>query len=403
MYCENCQLEIKDQAEKQCPLCGGPLSESPATEAMADKAGGIDLESMLQDDSAAFVLDDEDESLGMAPESQAVPENFILAPNGGDQKPGAAGPAQTSGAIAFSDDSSAEMLDQVLQEYDPLVDEHFKAKKTGSKSPTAILLVALLVCALGGGAYYYFMMREPAAPAPVAPVKIAKPQKQDAVLDKVLRKEPLPAQATQQQATDNATLAAKKADEAKPAQEIEKKTEPPVVAQQPAAVQPVEPAAPSKTPEKAARHEKVPPESAQDKKAPAPPALSVSQSPVAPPAPAVPEQKTAALAKPAADEAKKPVEPAAAQAEKPPVTAAGKPVFSILTGSFRSQSNAAAEADRFNKLGFEARTLKVDLKGKGQWHRVLIGSWTRRADALQAVNDVRRKTGKKDATVVAVE
>ncbi len=145
--------------------------------------------------------------------------------------------AQTSGTIAFSDDSSADMLDQVLQEYDPLVDEHFKVKKTGSKSTTTLLLILLLVCALGGGAYYYFMMREQEAPAPVVPVQIARPQKKDAVLDKVLRKEPLSAR---QQAADNATQAAKKPDEAQPAQTAEKKIEAPVIAvQQPADVNPL--------------------------------------------------------------------------------------------------------------------------------------------------------------------
>lgn len=381
MYCENCQLEIKEQDEKQCPLCGGPLSESPATGTVSDKAAGIDFESLMQDDASAFVLDDDDES--GEPAGQAVPETFSPGTNLGEQRTSAVDLAQTSGTIAFSDDSSADMLDQVLQEYDPLVDEHFKVKKTGSKSTTPLLLILLLVCVLGGGAYYYFMMGEQEAPAPVAPVKIARPQKKDAVLDKVLRKEQLSAQ---QQAADNATQAAEKPDEAQHVQTAGKRPEAPVIAvQQPADVQPVEPAAPAKTPEKAARQDKRQPEAAMEKTEPA---TSEPQAAVAPAPASVP------AAKPAAEEAKKSTEPAAA---------AGKPVFSVLAGSFRSQSNAEAEAGRIRKLGFDARTLKVDLKGKGQWHRVLIGSWPRRADAVQAVNDVRRKTGKKDANVIAVE
>jgi cell division protein FtsN len=390
MYCENCQLEIKEQDEKHCPLCGGPLSELSAAGTASDKTAGIDFESLLQDDAPAFVLDDDDES--GEPAGQALPEMFSPGTNLGEHRTSAAGLAQTSGTIAFSDDSSADMLDQVLQEYDPLVDEHFKVKKTGSKSTTTLLLILLLVCVLGGGAYYYFMMAEQEAPAPVAPVKVARPQKKDAVLDKVLRKEQLSAQ---QQAADNATQAAKKSEEAQPAQTAEKRPQAPVIAvQQPADVQPAEPAAPATMPEKAAPRDRRQPEAAMEKTEPAPaaPQVAVAPAPAAVPA-----------AKPAAEEAKKPTEPAVAPASKPSAAAAGQPVFSVLAGSFRSQSNAEAEAGRIRKLGFDARTLKVDLKGKGQWHRVLIGSWQRRADAVQAVGDVRRKTGKKDASVVAVE
>lgn len=379
MYCENCQLEIKEHEEKLCPLCGRPLSETSAAGTMPDNAAGIDFKSLMQDDdAAAFVLDDDDESGGMEPEGRAAPETYSQVSNVVSPAPGAPDSARTSGAMSFSDDSSADMLDQVLQEYDPLVDEHFKVKKTGSKSTTTLLLIVLLVCSLGGGAYYYFMMREPEAPEPAVPVEIAKAQKQDAVLDKVLRKEPLPAQ---QQTADNATQEHKKPGEAKPAQTVEKKTEAPIVVeQQHAAVQPVEPAVPSKMPEKAAPKDKRQPEAVIEKTEPAPAAVS-----------------------PAAEVVKKATEPAAAPVAKPQAVAAGKPAFSVLTGSFRSQSNADAEAGRLRKLGFDARTVQVDIKGKGQWHRVLIGSWTRRAEALQAVNDVRRKTGKKDASVIAAE
>ncbi|MBN2109371.1 MAG: SPOR domain-containing protein [Deltaproteobacteria bacterium] len=396
MYCENCQLEIKEQGEKQCPLCGGPLSESPAAGSVSDKAAGIDFESLMQDDAPAFVLDDDDES--GEPAGQAAPEMFNPGTNLGEQKTSAVDLAQTAGTIAFSDDSSADMLDQVLQEYDPLVDEHFKVKKTGSKSTTTLLLILLLVCVLGGGAYYYFMMGDQEAPEPVAPVKIARPQKKDAVLDKVLRKEQLSAR---QQAADNATQAAQKPDEAQPVQAEGKRPEAPVIAvQQPSAAQPAEPAAPAKMPEKAARQDRRQPEAAMEKTEPAP---AAPQPAVAPVPASVAEQRPAPAAAPAAEEAKKTTEPAVAPVAKPPVAAAGKPAFSVLAGSFRSQSNAEAEAARIRKLGFDARTLKVDLKGKGQWHRVLIGSWQRRADALQAVGDVRRKTGKKDASVIAAE
>lgn len=383
MYCENCQLEIKEQEEKQCPLCGGPLSESSAAGSLSDKADGIDFESLLQDDAPPFVLDDDDESGGLEADGPAAPELDSTERKTGGQRPGAADAGLTSGAMVFSDDSSADMLDQVLQEYDPLVDEHFKVKKSGSNSTTAMLLIVLLVCALGGGLYYYFMMRDQDAPAPVVPAHIAVSQKQNTVLDKVLRKEPLSAQ----HVADNATQAAKKPDE--PAQIAGNKIDAPVAAgQQLAAVQSVEPPVPSKISEKAALQDASQPQA------------DIKKEEIAPSS--APAQRLApAAGAPAAEEAKKTIKPAAAPVANPPAAAVGKPVFSVLTGSFRSQSNAEAEVNRLRKLGFEARMIKVALKGKGQWHRVLIGSWTRQAEALQAVKEVRRKTGKNDASIIS--
>jgi cell division protein FtsN len=400
MYCENCQLEISEQEETQCPLCGGPISQSPAAGTMPDNAVGIDFDAM-QDDASAFVLDDDD-SGGMELESQPARETDKRSTEPEMRKPAAADHARKSGAPAVSTAATTDMLDQVLEEYDPMVDEHFKIKKTGSQSRTTLLLIVLLLCVLGAGGYYYFVMSGSAPPEPVAPVKIATPKKQNAVLDQVLRKETAPVQSAQQSAGDNATQAAKKPEAVKPAQTVEKKIEAPIIAeQQPADVKPVEPAAASRTPEQAPQKDNKQPAVAMEKTEPAPPAPQAVKVPAPSPVPV--QQTSPAPAKPAAEEPKKPAAPAAAPAEKPQAAGAGKPVFSVLTGSFRSQSYAEAEVSRFRKLGFDARTVKVDLKGKGQWHRVLIGSWTRRAEALQMADDVRRKTGKKDASVITAE
>ena len=400
MYCENCQLEISEQEETQCPLCGGPISKSPAAGTMPDNAVGIDFDAM-QDDASAFVLDDDD-SGGMELESQPARETDKSSTEPEMRKSAPADRAQKSGAPAVSPAATTDMLDQVLEEYDPMVDEHFKIKKTGSQSRTALLLIVLLVCVLGAGGYYYFVMSGSAPPEPVAPVKIATPKKQNAVLDQVLRKEPAPVQSAQQSAGDNATQAAKKPEAVKPAQTVEKKIEAPIIAEPQAPdAKPAEPVVTSKTPEKAARQDKRQPEVAMEKTEPASSAPQAAEAPIPSPVPA--QRTSPAAAKPAADEAKKSTGPAVAPAEKPPAAGAGKQVFSVLTGSFRSLGNAEAEVSRLRKLGYEARAVKVDLKGKGQWHRVLIGSWTRRAEALPMVDDVRRKTGKKDASVIAAE
>ena len=78
-------------------------------------------------------------------------------------------------------------------------------------------------------------------------------------------------------------------------------------------------------------------------------------------------------------------------------------MFSVLIGSFRNQGNAEAEVHRLSKLGYDVRAVDVDLKAKGLWHRVLIGSFKSRSEALQMAEDVRRKSGKKDASVIVAE
>jgi len=401
MYCKNCQLEIKDQEGTECPLCGSTLIEPSVDEPGHDSAVGIDFDAM-QDDAAAFVLDNED-SEGMELGSQTAGDMYS---RGTDREMPTQPPADREPVLkppALISDTTTAMLDQALEEYDPMVDEHFKVKKAGSKFSATLLLIVLLVCVLGGAGYYYFMMKEPALPEPVAPVKIAAPQKkQDAVLDKVLRKETA-APATEQQAgVDNATKAAKKPEGAKPVQAVEAKSEAPAIAEkQPADVKPVEPAVASKTSEKAVHQDKRHPEAAMEKTEPA---SSAPQAAEAPAPPSVPAQRPAqAAGKPAAEEAKKMTGPAAAPVAKPSVAGGGKPVFTVLAGSFRNQSNAESEVLRLSKIGYDVRTVAVDLKAKGLWHRVLIGSFKNRSEALQMADDVRRKSGKKDASVITVE
>jgi cell division protein FtsN len=400
MYCENCQLEIKDQGETRCPLCGNQLRESSAEETMAGNAAGIDFNE-IQDATGAFVLDDDD-SGGMDFVSQPAQEMSSRG-TGRDMPAEAAARAQTARPVTLIDDSTTDMLDQALEEYDPMVDEHFKVEKAGSKSKTSLLLVVLLICVLGAGGYYYFfMMREPAPPAPVAPVKIAKTKKPDAVLDKVLKKEKAPAESGQPATADNATHAAKKPEPGKPAQTAEKKIEEPVAAEpQAPEAKSALPAAVSQTPEKVPYKDKKQPAVVAEKTEELPPTQHGAEPP---PAPVMAQDASREAGKAAgAEQIKKTVAPTPAPAEKPASVGAGHPVFTVLTGSFRTQSNADAEVQRLRTLGYDAHAVKVDLKAKGVWTRVLIGSWTNRAEARQMAEDVRRKTNKKDASVIVME
>ena len=398
MYCKNCQLEIKDQEGSECPLCGSTLVEPSVDETMHDTAGGIDFDAM-QDDAAAFVLDNEDNG-DMELESQKSREMDNRRTDREMHASGQADHAPTMRTPALIDDKTTEMLDQALEEYDPMVDEHFKVKKVGSKSSTTLLLIVLLVCALGGAGYYYFMMKEQAPPEPIAPVKIAAPQKQDAVLDKVLRKEPA-APATAQQATvDNTTQEPLKHEALKPAQTAGKRADIQAVAEQPVPeTKPAEPVEASKTPEKTLQSDKKQSAVVIEKTE----GPSSAPHKVEAPAAAMVQEPSRETVKSAVSEpAKKPAAPPAAAFEKP-VARTGQPVFSVLIGSFRNQSNAEAEVRRLSKLGYDVRAAEVDLKAKGLWRRVLIGSYKSRSEALQMAEEIRRKSGKKDSSVIVAE
>ena len=385
MYCKNCQLEIKDQEGTECPLCGSTLVEPSGDGAIRDTAVGIDFDAM-QDDAAAFVLDNEDNG-DMELESQKSREMDNRRTDREMHASGQADHAPTMRTPALIDDKTTEMLDQALEEYDPMVDEHFKVKKVGSKSSTTLLLIVLLVCALGGAGYYYFMMKEQAPPEPIAPVKIAAPQNQDAVLDKVLRKEPA-APATAQQATvDNTTQESLKHEALQPSQTAVKKADTQAVAEHPVPeTKPAEPVEASKTPEKTLQSDKKQSAVVIEKTE----GPSAAPHKIEAPAPVVAQEPSRETVKAAVSE----------PAKKP---AARTGMFSVLIGSFRNQGNAEAEVHRLSKLGYDVRAVDVDLKAKGLWHRVLIGSYKSRSEALQKSDEIRRKTGKKDASVIVAE
>lgn len=385
MYCENCQFEIEDHQETQCPLCGGPLS--PSSEVPGGIAGSISPDA---DDATrgTFILEDDDDDDAMEPES--LEDQAPLAFN--HQELAAPGPLAFNNqemppvepAYPVQDEpdfaESTEMLDQALEEFDPMVDEHFKNKKK-SKSSSTLLLTLLLFCVLGAAGYYYFfMMGEPEVPAPAVPARVVQPKKKAAPVAKPAApaENPIapvakPMAPAEKPAAPAAAPAAetKEPAPAKPAQEVKKPEAPVAAPAVKAETKSQEPTPAAPEPEKAVM-----------------PAQTV-------PAPEADSAEPAEVKKPA-----KEAQPAAAP--QAPAVKAGQPVFSVMLASFRSRKNADKEVQRLRKLGYDARIMRIDLGRKGVYNRVLVGAWPSRFEAQDKADELRSKLGRPDASIIPV-
>jgi cell division septation protein DedD len=92
--------------------------------------------------------------------------------------------------------------------------------------------------------------------------------------------------------------------------------------------------------------------------------------PPAPPRPATPKPAPAAA-------------PPAAKLQAPTQLAPSGHFFALLVGSGRNRDNADEAARRSeSQLGLKARVVSVDLGEKGTWHRIFVGEFTSRAEAL---------------------
>lgn len=129
----------------------------------------------------------------------------------------------------------------------------------------------------------------------------------------------------------------------------------------------------------------------------APAAVAEAPSPVvaAAPEPAAP---AAAAPSPAA----LPVTPAAAPPASPPATApkaaALQPPlpFSLLLSSCRDKANAVASLPQFRRAGGAPYVVRTEVKGKGEWWRVMSGSYGSAQEAAQA----KKALGMPSAVVV---
>lgn len=92
--------------------------------------------------------------------------------------------------------------------------------------------------------------------------------------------------------------------------------------------------------------------------------------------------------------------------QQPEPSAAGaaplSPIFSVHTDSYRTPLKAQRESLRLQRLGRDAFVQTADV-GPDRWHRVLIGRYTDRTAALDALAEIRSTLGKDDARIVVLD
>ncbi|RPJ75147.1 MAG: SPOR domain-containing protein, partial [Desulfobacteraceae bacterium] len=108
-----------------------------------------------------------------------------------------------------------------------------------------------------------------------------------------------------------------------------------------------------------------------------------------------PEPSPAAADSPPAAAAAPP--PAPLPAPTPTIAASSTPLpFSLLLSSCRDKANAAAALPQFRRAGVSPHIVRTAVKGKGEWWRVMSGSYGSTEEAVQA----KKALGFNDAVVV---
>ena len=92
-------------------------------------------------------------------------------------------------------------------------------------------------------------------------------------------------------------------------------------------------------------------------------------------------------------ERRRPPMPGQEQAKATPPKAAKGGGYALHISSYRTEAGAKKDARSLTGKGVEARVQPVDLKGKGRWYRVLVGSFPQKAQA-QAQGESLKKQGK---------
>jgi len=133
----------------------------------------------------------------------------------------------------------------------------------------------------------------------------------------------------------------------------------------------------------------------------APTAESVPAAAVQPAAPAEKEQAPAPAAAPQAEEKAQPATPSQS-AEPPAQSADANGNFTVQVGSFNNSSEANERVSGLRNAGFEARSVAVELPGRGKWYRVQVGRFADRAEASKTAASLRSK-GAGAALVVPVQ
>ena len=72
--------------------------------------------------------------------------------------------------------------------------------------------------------------------------------------------------------------------------------------------------------------------------------------------------------------------------------AAGKQTFIIQAASLKEKAKAIQMSKSLTASGFKSRVVKIDIKGKGTWFRVIVSGFDERAQAQAAADKIAKKT-----------
>jgi cell division protein FtsN len=79
--------------------------------------------------------------------------------------------------------------------------------------------------------------------------------------------------------------------------------------------------------------------------------------------------------------------------EKTPSSAPGKHKYIIQAASLKEKAKAYQLNKKIAELGFDAKIIPIDIKGKGTWYRVIISDFENKAKAQEAAAKISKKTG----------
>lgn len=89
-----------------------------------------------------------------------------------------------------------------------------------------------------------------------------------------------------------------------------------------------------------------------------------------------------------------PAKPKRVAKKKPAVVLAGKKIrYTVQTASYQEIGMARAEVKRLKKSGYAAFIASIELPGKGKWHRVRLGSFSKKGAAEKLQKTLRTKEG----------
>ena len=356
MYCPNCEFEIKGEGRKECPICGGVLTEfseleSSPKESKGDSNAGkvegkdegskepefFDLESALNADDEAV--------------KDMVPEDSVPPPS--EPEPGL-GP--------MAEQNSAEGdLASVLEKFDSdkelaaVAAEQSKLKsKRSSKLFLAISVIVVLVLtvAIVGGIFFLKSQQEPSPM--VAQLKTKTEKEAEKISSEIVKKEKKKA------------VVKKEAETGYAAQKVKKE------------ISPQEPESDKKILPVAVKKDVQPSKAKVSKKS------------------TVKKEKAVA---------KKGAAPAAVKKEKAsaePVKKKTSPdiLYSIHSSSHKTKEVAVSEVNRLKKLGFGTYVQTATLKNGQVWHRVKIGNFNTRREAQKVQSELMRKDPESDSYIV---